>query len=96
MPPLPTTIALKKKHAKTATADKYIGTVIGKPIEGVAEVQVEGGPVTSIHEWNELRNESAAAAGGQTAPPPLSPTTMSSGLSSVGSRLGDEDDMDLS
>ncbi|KAG6034364.1 hypothetical protein E4U41_006562 [Claviceps citrina] len=43
--------ALKKKHSKTAEESKYTGTVIGKPLDTITEIQVEGGPVPSISEW---------------------------------------------
>ncbi|KAG6005143.1 hypothetical protein E4U21_000397 [Claviceps maximensis] len=121
--------ALKKKHSKTAEDSKYTGTVIGKPLDTVTEIQVEGGPVTSIDEWiqqqrelrrsadaamqkqvngngnengiddeNEDENENGHGTPGkdpkrETCPSP----TPSSGLSSVGSRLGEDgDEMDLS
>ncbi|KAL2212284.1 hypothetical protein CC79DRAFT_360437 [Sarocladium strictum] len=89
--------ALKKKHSKTADDAKYQGTIIGRGLDA-GEVQVEGGPETSIHDWilkrtgtprrdeeEEERLRDADAA-----------SPASSGLSSVGSRLGDDGDMDLS
>lgn len=91
-----TSAALKKKHAKTAEDSKFTGTVIGKPLDTVAEVQVEGGPVTSINEWILQRSSfstDAANTNGDSSHDRGSPTP-SSGLSSVGSRL--DDDMDLS
>ncbi|KAG6044113.1 hypothetical protein E4U39_003692 [Claviceps sp. Clav50 group G5] len=119
--------ALKKKHSKTAEESKYTGTVIGKPLDTISEIQVEGGPVTSIDEWIQQRRALLASANASAAPQvnghghghmngckygngnanangaemhrgegSHSPT-LSSGLSSVGSRLGDEgDEMDLS
>ncbi|KAG5979991.1 hypothetical protein E4U43_006795 [Claviceps pusilla] len=105
--------ALKKKHSKTAEDSKYTGTVIGKPLDTITEIQVEGGPVTSIDEWSQQQREllrSANAAqqkhlngngygapgNGQERETSSSPAP-SSGLSSVGSRLGEDDDeMDLS
>ncbi|KAG6111797.1 hypothetical protein E4U14_002275 [Claviceps sp. LM454 group G7] len=115
--------ALKKKHSKTAEESKYTGTVIGKPLDTISEIQVEGGPVTSIDEWIQQRRALLASANASTAPQinghghrhmngckygngngaemhrgegSHSPT-LSSGLSSVGSRLGDDgDEMDLS
>ncbi|OLN88731.1 Transcription initiation factor TFIID subunit 3 [Colletotrichum chlorophyti] len=93
---------LKKKHSKTGEDSKYHGTILGKGND-VGEVQVEGGDVPSIHTWRERMCRSAAgtrtgADEGATSPrikeesrPP------SSGLSSVGDRLGDDrDNMDLS
>ncbi|TWU77917.1 hypothetical protein ED733_005114 [Metarhizium rileyi] len=90
--------ALKKKHAKTAEDSKFTGTVIGKPLDTIAEIQVEGGPVTSINEW--ITQRSSLSAGAENTNGALneergSPTP-SSGLSSVGSRFDDDDDMDLS
>ncbi|OAA49353.1 Bromodomain associated domain protein [Metarhizium rileyi] len=89
---------LKKKHAKTAEDSKFTGTVIGKPLDTIAEIQVEGGPVTSINEW--ITQRSSLSAGAENTNGALneergSPTP-SSGLSSVGSRFDDDDDMDLS
>ncbi|KAG5944959.1 hypothetical protein E4U53_006783 [Claviceps sorghi] len=101
--------ALKKKHSKTAEESKYIGTVIGKPLDAITEIQVEGGPVTSIDEWIQQRRLLRPAAkkqmNGNAQGPPgrdqgresCSSPTPSSGLSSVGSRLGEDgDEMDLS
>ncbi|CAI0653502.1 unnamed protein product [Colletotrichum noveboracense] len=89
---------LKKKHSKTGEDSKYHGTIIGKGND-VGEVQVEGGDLPSIHTWRaKMRGPSPASALSATSPnikeesrPP------SSGLSSVGERLGDDrDSMDLS
>ncbi|KAL0938868.1 bromodomain associated protein [Colletotrichum truncatum] len=89
---------LKKKHSKTGEDSKYHGTILGKGND-VGEVQVEGGDLPSIHTWRaKMRGPSAAGAFSATSPqikeesrPP------SSGLSSVGDRLGDDrDSMDLS
>ncbi|KAI8316221.1 Transcription initiation factor TFIID subunit 3 [Colletotrichum sp. SAR11_59] len=89
---------LKKKHSKTGEDSKYHGTIIGKGND-VGEVQVEGGDLPSIHTWRaKMRGPSPANALSATSPnikeesrPP------SSGLSSVGDRLGDDrDSMDLS
>ncbi|EFY88644.1 hypothetical protein J3458_003370 [Metarhizium acridum] len=89
--------ALKKKHAKTAEDSKFTGTVIGRPLDTIAEIQVEGGPVTTINEWIMQRSSFHAnptnTKRGETSRDRGSPTP-SSGLSSVGSRL--DDDMDLS
>ncbi|KAF4510726.1 hypothetical protein G6O67_002596 [Ophiocordyceps sinensis] len=93
--------ALKKKHSKTGEDTKYHDTLIGRPVDAVGDVQVEGGPMTSIDEWITRRGSAA-----EPAPPPgeaqtnghPSPSPASSGLSSVGDRLdvGDDDSkMDL-
>ncbi|QUC18297.1 uncharacterized protein UV8b_02538 [Ustilaginoidea virens] len=86
--------ALKKKHSKTGEDTKYSGTVVGKPLDSVVEIQVEGGPVTSISEWIQQRSacsSSAARTNGTRGHECGSPTP-SSGLSSVGSRLDDDGD----
>ncbi|KAF9879944.1 bromodomain associated protein [Colletotrichum karsti] len=89
---------LKKKHSKTGEDSKYHGTIIGKGND-VGEVQVEGGDLPSIHTWRaKMCGPSPTNALSATSPnikeesrPP------SSGLSSVGDRLGDDrDSMDLS
>lgn len=88
--------ALKKKHSKTAEDSKFTGTVIGKHLDTIAEIQVEGGPVTSINEWIQQRSSFSTDAentNGNSNHDRGSPTP-SSGLSSVGSRL--DEDMDLS
>lgn len=92
--------ALKKKHSKTVEESKYSGTVIGKSLDVVAEIQVEGGPVKTISEWIQQRSslpgESKQTNGTGRHGRGGSPTP-SSGLSSVGSRLGEDDvEMDLS
>ncbi|GAO16137.1 hypothetical protein UVI_02040320 [Ustilaginoidea virens] len=89
-----TKTALKKKHSKTGEDTKYSGTVVGKPLDSVVEIQVEGGPVTSISEWIQQRSacsSSAARTNGTRGHECGSPTP-SSGLSSVGSRLDDDGD----
>ncbi|KAJ0167376.1 Dipeptidyl-peptidase 5 [Colletotrichum tanaceti] len=89
---------LKKKHSKTGEDSKYHGTIIGKGND-VGEVQVEGGDLPSIHTWRtKMQGPLSDSAPSATSPrikeesrPP------SSGLSSVGDRLGDDrDGMDLS
>ncbi|KAJ6445811.1 bromodomain associated domain-containingprotein [Purpureocillium lavendulum] len=99
--------ALKMKHSKTGEDSKWNGTLIGKPIDTVAEIQVEGGPITSIDDWVMDRSRAyfspphdddddeagrAAGEGAQTNGHinPSSPSSASSGLSSVGDRLDDE------
>ncbi|KAK5990895.1 Transcription initiation factor TFIID subunit 3-like protein [Cladobotryum mycophilum] len=89
--------ALKKKHSKTGDDAKYQGSIFGR-FNDVGEIQVEGGPITSIDEWISTRTPKW-----EPPPPPLEngehtedqdSRPPSSGLSSVGDRLGDED-MDL-
>lgn len=91
-------IALIKKHSKGADDTKFLGTLLGRPIEQ-GEVAIEGGGPTSIREWEEIRKKAAE----RPTPPPLENHNLvngdgedsrpgSSGLSS----LADEDvDMDL-
>ncbi|KAK2592038.1 hypothetical protein QQS21_010271 [Conoideocrella luteorostrata] len=93
--------ALMKKHSKGAEESKWNGTVIGRPVDTVGERLIEGGSITSIQEWIKQRSSfpeepDQANVNGEEGHDRGSPTP-SSGLSSVGSRLGDvEDDMDLS
>ncbi|KAK0392472.1 hypothetical protein NLU13_1967 [Sarocladium strictum] len=91
--------ALKKKHSKTGDDAKYQGTIIGRGVDS-GEVQVEGGSETSIDEWIAKRSGApriddkegdARRLHGADASSPAS-----SGLSSVGSRLGEDEEMDLS
>ncbi|KAF4991453.1 hypothetical protein FGRMN_7808 [Fusarium graminum] len=42
--------ALKKKHSKTGEDAKYHGTILGRG-QDTGEIQVEGGPETTITEW---------------------------------------------
>lgn len=81
--------ALKKKHNKTDQDSKYAGTVLGKGLDH-GEVQVEGGPMASIHDWQKMMQEAAQR------PPEPSPDSRppSSGLSSLTD--GDIDMMELS
>ena len=97
---------MKKKHSKIGDDSKYQGTIIGTIIgrgNDAGEIQVEGGPDASIRDWIANRSASLRPRNDeddedgqqeQLDADLLSPA--SSGLSSVGSRLGDEDDMDLS
>ncbi|KAM0437685.1 hypothetical protein ACHAPT_002049 [Fusarium lateritium] len=95
--------ALKKKHSKTGEDAKYHGTILGRGHDA-GEVQVEGGPDTSIAEWIYKRTASASLS-----PEPEQQQQQlqqqkpqqnghasddESGLSSVGDRLDHE--MDLS
>ncbi|UNI20989.1 hypothetical protein JDV02_007024 [Purpureocillium takamizusanense] len=43
--------ALKMKHSKAGEDSKWNGTLIGKPLDAVADIQVEGGPIMSIDDW---------------------------------------------
>lgn len=84
----PAKTALKKKHNKTGDDAKFQGTILGRPGEGV-EVPVEGGPLSSIHEWMaehspQLRDQEV----------PASPDSASSGLSSVGDRIDHDEEME--
>ncbi|POR31332.1 Bromodomain associated domain protein [Tolypocladium paradoxum] len=92
--------ALTKKHSKTGDDTKWHGTILGNPLDTVSEIQVEGGPVTSIEEWIMQRSaayfapqrqvEAHAQTNGGSHPSP----SASSGLSSVGDRL-DVQEMDM-
>jgi len=53
--------ALKKKHSKTGEDAKYHGTILGRGHDA-GEVQVEGGPETSISEWISKRRASVHSA----------------------------------
>ncbi|KAI1813251.1 hypothetical protein GGS20DRAFT_554144 [Poronia punctata] len=44
--------ALKRKHNKTDQESKYVGTILGRSIDH-GEIQIEGGPDTSIAAWME-------------------------------------------
>lgn len=85
------------KHSKTAEESKFHGTILGKGNDALNEVEVEGGEVASIQEWSRallappvLPRPQSRASDADSRPP-------SSGLSSVGDRLGDErDSMELS
>ncbi|ROT37407.1 hypothetical protein SODALDRAFT_195894 [Sodiomyces alkalinus F11] len=88
--------ALLSKHSKSTEDFKFHGTILGKGIESSPEVLVEGGELSSIHKWMQMMRSPS---------PPSSPVRSSaadsrppsSGLSSVGDRLGDEkDSMELS
>lgn len=82
------TIALKKRHSRTADDSKFAGTFLGKPPDHGPVVIEGGGEVDSIQSWNARRR----------GPSRKSPDTdadfrpASSGLSSVGT-LGDDMDM---
>ncbi|RSL94003.1 hypothetical protein CDV31_014486 [Fusarium ambrosium] len=95
--------ALKKKHSKTGEDAKYHGTILGRGHDA-GEVQVEGGPDTSISEWIYKRTASASLSpepepqqrnqGQRAEQNGHAGSDDESGLSSVGDRLDHE--MDLS
>ncbi|KAJ4325418.1 hypothetical protein N0V84_003470 [Fusarium piperis] len=95
--------ALKKKHSKTGEDAKYHGTILGRGHDA-GEVQVEGGPDTSITEWIYKRTASASLSPEpeqqqqhnqqQRAQQNGHASDDESGLSSVGDGLDHE--MDLS
>lgn len=83
-------LAIKRKHTRTDQDSKYAGTVLGKGIDH-GETMVEGGPVTSIQDWQRMMCER------QQRPPEAEPDTdsrpPSSGLSSLTD--GDVEMMDM-
>ncbi|KAF3346211.1 Sterol esterase 2 [Verticillium dahliae VDG2] len=86
--------ALMSRHSKSAEDSKFHDTILGRGNEHASDVLVEGGDLSSIAGWMDMMRGPS---------PPGSPTPSggsrppSSGLSSVGDRLGDEGDgMDLS
>lgn len=90
--------ALMSKHSKSAEESKFHGTILGKGTDIPADVSVEGGDLASVSEWSrsllgpgpQSRAQSPTPNPGDSRPP-------SSGLSSVGDRLGDDrDSMELS
>lgn len=93
--------ALKKKHSKTGEDAKFHGTILGRGND-TGEVQVEGGPDTTIAEWiskrtvdpEEEENKQQEAAPQQNGH--ISDDDDDSGLSSVGDRLDGDEGMDLS
>ncbi|KZL79599.1 bromodomain associated domain-containing protein [Colletotrichum incanum] len=89
---------LKKKHSKTGEDSKYHGTIIGKGND-VGEVQIEGGDLPSIHNWRTKMQGPLPGSSPLATSPRIKEESRppSSGLSSVGDRLGDDrDGMDLS
>ncbi|KAL7788248.1 hypothetical protein V8C37DRAFT_389013 [Trichoderma ceciliae] len=100
--------ALKKKHSKTGDDAKWQGTIFGKCTDG-NEILVEGGPLISINEWishrtpepqeekEEEEEEEEQQQNGDKLETSELRGSPSSGLSSVGDRLGDDgiEDMDL-
>ncbi|KAH7171194.1 hypothetical protein EDB81DRAFT_777916 [Dactylonectria macrodidyma] len=97
--------ALKKKHSKTGEDAKFHGTILGRGND-TGEVQVEGGPDTTITEWISKRtvdpDEQAQEQQGEEpqqnghASYNNADEDDDSGLSSVGDRLDGDEGMDLS
>lgn len=86
--------ALKKKHSKNDDdGSKFTGTLLGRGNEH-GEVQVEGGEVPSIDDWEE-RLQAGAERKEEEVVEEEEERPMSSGLSSLsgGSLLGDEMEM---
>ncbi|EHK17571.1 uncharacterized protein TRIVIDRAFT_43048 [Trichoderma virens Gv29-8] len=88
--------ALKKKHSKTGDDAKWQGTIFGKSNDG-NEILVEGGSITSISEWISKRapeslepQETIEEQNGDNPEAADMRRSPSSGLSSVGDRLGDD------
>ncbi|KAM0286964.1 hypothetical protein ACHAQH_000648 [Verticillium albo-atrum] len=86
--------ALMSRHSKSAEDSKFHDTILGRGNEHTGDVLVEGGDLPSIASWMDMMRGPS---------PPGSPTPSggsrppSSGLSSVGDRLGEEGEgMDLS
>ncbi|KAK7423303.1 hypothetical protein QQX98_001093 [Neonectria punicea] len=96
--------ALKKKHSKTGEDAKYHGTILGRGHDA-GEVQVEGGPDTTIADWISKRTvtpqEQDLQQQDQKAPQQNGHISDDdddddSGLSSVGDRLDGHEEMDMS
>ncbi|KAM5356068.1 hypothetical protein ACJ41O_002714 [Fusarium nematophilum] len=100
--------ALKKKHSKTGEDAKYHATILGRGNDA-GEIQVEGGPDTTIAEWISKRIASSSPPAPEKEKQEKQEQQQQqqqrqqqnghasddeSGLSSVGDRL--EDEMDLS
>ncbi|KAF7543751.1 hypothetical protein G7Z17_g10490 [Cylindrodendrum hubeiense] len=92
--------ALKKKHSKTGEDAKFHGTILGRGND-TGEVQVEGGPDTTIAEWISKRTVDPEEEEKEQEQTPqqnghISDDDDDSGLSSVGDRLDGDEEMDLS
>lgn len=96
-------IALKKKHSKTGDDSKYHATILGRGND-VGEVQVEGGPDVSIADWISKRSATLSPSQEEQGEEKEEEHPQTNGhlsdddsnLSSVGDRLENEDEMDLS
>ncbi|KAM0332224.1 hypothetical protein ACHAQA_002499 [Verticillium albo-atrum] len=87
--------ALMSRHSKSAEDSKFHDTILGRGNEHTGEVLVEGGDLSSIAKWMEMMR--GPSPPGSPTPSNTESRPPSSGLSSVGDRLGDErDGMDLS
>ncbi|KAK8125243.1 bromodomain associated domain protein [Apiospora kogelbergensis] len=74
--------ALKKKHNKNDQESKYTSTVLGKGNDH-GDIAVEGGPVSSVKDWEQMMREAARR--------PREPTPDSRPPSSGLSSLADDD-----
>ncbi|KAK8056130.1 hypothetical protein PG993_001357 [Apiospora rasikravindrae] len=74
--------ALKKKHNKNDQESKYTSTVLGKGNDH-GDIPVEGGPVASVKDWEQMMREAARR--------PREPTPDSRPPSSGLSSLADDD-----
>lgn len=85
------------KHSKTAEESKFHETILGKGTISVADVAIEGGELASISEWSRALHGPGPQSRAPTPASNADSRPPSSGLSSVGDRLGDErDSMELS
>lgn len=75
-------VALKKKHNKNDQESKYTSTVLGKGNDH-GDIAVEGGPVSSVKDWEQMMREAARR--------PREPTPDSRPPSSGLSSLADDD-----
>lgn len=75
-------VALKKKHNKNDQESKYTSTVLGKGNDH-GDIPVEGGPVASVKDWEQMMREAARR--------PREPTPDSRPPSSGLSSLADDD-----
>ena len=90
--------ALKKKHSKTGEDTKYHGTILGRSNDiGELQIQVEGGPDTSIEEWISKRSGKAPEPEPEEEPQQQNGhlSDDDSGLSSVGDRLDNEMELEM-
>lgn len=78
------------KHSKSAEESKFHDTILGKGNDAQGEVYVEGGELPTIHQWAQVMHDSAVVPTNLSASPSRSGSRPpSSGLSSVGDRLGE-------
>jgi len=86
-------VAIKQKHSKTDDDTKYVGTLLGKPVEH-GDVMVEGGEYPSVLRWEENLKAAARRSPEIVEAEREASEAPSSGLSSLGDRTLDHD-MDL-